>query len=74
LRDVAKARGRGFEFDIRMLLNGESDRMGYEKGWFETDGLGFEAFKKRSHINQYVEDDPDAATDFSSKIRPWKRR
>ena len=74
LRDVAKARGRGFEFDIRMLLNGESDQMGYEKGWFETDGLGFEAFKKRSHINQYVEDDPDAAVGFSSKIRSWKRR
>jgi hypothetical protein len=74
LRDVAKARGRGFEFDIRMLLNGESDQMGHEKGWFETDGLPFDDFKRLHHINQYVENDPDATTGFSSKIRPWKRR
>jgi len=73
LRDVAIARGRPFDLDIRMLLNGLSDQMGYERGWFQTDGLSFEQFKKLHHINQYVVDDPDPARNFSKKIRPWKK-
>ena len=73
LRDVAIARGRPFDFDIRMLLNGLSDQMGYEKGWFDTK-LDFANFKKLHHINQYVENDPDAFKNFSQKIRPWARK
>jgi len=56
--------------DYRIIANGLSDEMGYERGWFKTDGLSFADFKKKCHINQYVQDDPDAKTDFSKKIRP----
>jgi len=55
-------------FDIRLLLNGYIDRMGYENGWIDSDD-SFEVTRKRHHINQYVEGKP-YAPNFSQLIRP----
>ncbi len=70
LQDVRNVTGKPPLWDYRVLCNGLSDKMGYEKGWLYTDDLSFEDFKHKHHINQYVNDDPDAKTKFSQKIRP----
>ena len=70
LQDVKRVTGNPPTWDYRTLANGLSDEMGYQRGWFYTDGLNFKDLKKRHYINQYVQNDPDAKTDFSKKIRP----
>jgi hypothetical protein len=57
-------------FDYRLILNGYSDQMGYERDWFKTEGLPFDEFRKKHHINQYIENDPNPEKNFSKKIRP----
>jgi hypothetical protein len=73
LHDVKRATGRDIVLDYRMMFNGFSDEMGYERNWFETQGLSFGEFKKVHNINQYVEDDPDARTNYSKKIRAFEK-
>lgn len=70
LADLRQAQGRQYHFDYRFILNGYSDALLYDKNVLITGGLPFKALKKRRHINQYVENDPNAAIDFSHKIRP----
>ena len=74
LQDVKRVTGNPPIWDYRTLANGLSDKMGYERGWFQTDGLSFKEFKEKHHINQYVQNDPDAKTDFSKKIRKQTRK
>ena len=69
LKDVREVTGHKPPWDYRTLANGLSDEMGYERGWFYTDNLSFEDFKKKHYINQYVENDPDPQKNFSEKIR-----
>ena len=55
-------------YDWRILLNGKSDEMGYEKGLIERGGLPFKELKQRAWINpaaQAADDDPA----FSALIR-----
>ncbi len=51
-------------------MNGYSDKLLYDHKVFIRAALPFEELKKRRHINQYVENDPQAEIDFSKKIRP----
>ena len=69
LREVHEYR-KSKEFDIRLIKNGLSDQMAYENGLFAT-RLSFDETKRRHHINQYVEDDPEAL-DYSRRIRPQR--
>ncbi len=66
--NIAAADGqRRVSWDWRMLLNGRSDEMVYEKGKFAGD-LPFAELKRRAHINpaaQAANDD----SDFSVRIR-----
>jgi Domain of unknown function (DUF4105) len=68
--DLRRALGKKYHFDYRFIMNGYSDKLLYDKNVFMSGGFPFEALKKIRHINQYVENDPDAAVNFSSKIRP----
>jgi hypothetical protein len=72
LYDVRNVTGNPPIWDYRVIFNGLSDQMGYERGWFKTEGLTFSEFKKKHHINQYVQDDPEAKKNFSKKIRNIK--
>jgi len=74
LYDVRNVTGNPPIWDYRVICNGLSDQMGYERGWFKTEGLNFIKFKERHHVNQYVQDDPDAKKDFSTKIRKTKEK
>jgi len=71
LRDFSKHRSKKLTLDYRLFLNGLFDQMAYENGLIKTDGLSFPELKKKHHINQYIENDPDAIIDFSKKIRPF---
>jgi len=70
LADLRKAQGKQYQFDYRFVMNGYSDKLLYDKKLLITDNLPFATLKKRRHINQYVQDDPNAEINFSSKIRP----
>ncbi len=70
LEDLRRAQGRHYQFDYRFVLNGYSDELLYDNGVLVTGGLPFKLLKEHSHINQYVENDPAAAVDYSKKIRP----
>jgi hypothetical protein len=72
LYDVRNVTGNPPIWDYRVICNGLSDQMGYERGWFKNEGSSFSEFKKKHHINQYVENDPNAKQDFSKKIREIK--
>lgn len=64
--EVRKVReGKGF--DMRLIFNGEADRMAYENGTIPTK-LPFEEMKKLHFVNPHVADDPD---DYSRKARPY---
>ena len=69
LADLSTAQGKKYHFDFRFIMNGYSDTLLYQKGILVTGGFPFDKLKKLRHLNQYVENDPDAATNFSSKIR-----
>ena len=65
------ARIRPFAFDIRMLLNGHLDEMGYERKEIPadaSDGLPFEEMRAAHRISQLAQRYDDAA-DFSRRIR-----
>ena len=67
------AAGKRAPFDWRMILNGKSDEMVYERGALVTGDLPFEELKKRSHINARAKTE-DKSPDFSRAIRqgmPW---
>ncbi len=64
---IEKVRGPR-DFDPRMLLNGFSDKMAYDRGVLDTD-LSFAGTKARHYINQYVRHD-DRADGYSRRIRP----
>jgi hypothetical protein len=70
LADLQEAQGRQFRFDYRFIMNGYSDELLYDKNVLITGGFSFKGLKKHRHINQYVENDPNAALNFSQKIRP----
>jgi len=69
-KDIKRVTGEPSGFDYRLILNGYSDQMGYERDWFKTEGLPFDEFRKKHHINQYIENDPNPEKNFSKKIRP----
>lgn len=58
-------------FDIRLLLNGQSDQMAYENGWIRAT-RSFAETKAFHHINKYLGGD-SKAEEFSRKIRPHLR-
>jgi len=68
-KDIKKVTGEPSGLDYRLILNGFSDKMGFERGWFKTNGLTFEVFKDLHHINKYIENDSNPAKNFSKKIR-----
>jgi Domain of unknown function (DUF4105) len=70
LADLRRAQGRQYYLDYRFILNGYSDELLFDKDVLITGGFPFQQFKQHRHINQYVENDPDAAKDYSKKIRP----
>lgn len=55
-------------FDWRLLVNGQLDRMLYEKGVLETGGLSFEELRKQAFINETSQAHPEAKG-FSQVIR-----
>lgn len=55
-------------WDWRILVNGKSDEMLYERGALQTGGLPFPELKRRSLINGLVHDSPNAGN-FSDLIR-----
>jgi len=55
-------------WDWRILVNGKSDEMLYERGALKTGGLPFPELKRRSLINPLAHDKGDAP-DFSTLIR-----
>lgn len=67
VHDASPRRGR---YNWRILLNGYSDELAYDRGRIDTD-LPFADAKKLHHVNELAKlhgDDPD----FSQKIRaPW---
>jgi hypothetical protein len=65
---VADARKTKPRFDYRILLNGKSDLMMYERGELATDNLPLAQLKERAHIN-FAAVDADNAPDFSRRIR-----
>lgn len=56
------------QWDWRILVNGLADRMLYEHGMLQTDGLSFPEYKKRVHINAKAKE-LEGAPDFSAKLR-----
>jgi Domain of unknown function (DUF4105) len=70
LTDLRKAQGKQYQFDYRFVMNGYSDKLLYDKKLIITDALPFKELKKRRHINQYIQNDPNAEINFSQKIRP----
>lgn len=69
---LEKARRRTRSCDLRLLLNGQTDRMAFENGTIRTE-FGFEETKRLHHINRYVADESDPE-DYSSSIRPHLAR
>lgn len=59
---------RRTHFDWRMLVNGQIDKMLYNKGAFVTDGLTFEELRKQALINDVATTHPEAKK-FSEAIR-----
>lgn len=55
-------------FDWRLLVNGQLDRMLYEKKAIVTEGLSFEELRQQALINETAKARPDAQ-DFSRSIR-----
>lgn len=55
-------------FDWRLLLNGKSDEMLYQRGDLLTGGLSFPELKAHSYINPLAKD-ADQSPDFSKRIR-----
>ena len=70
LEDLRHAQGKQYHYDYRFIMNGYSDELLYDKNILITGGLPFKKLRERRHINQYVENAPDAAINFSQKIRP----
>ncbi|MCF6174921.1 MAG: DUF4105 domain-containing protein [Victivallaceae bacterium] len=70
LADLRRAQGKPYSLDYRFILNGYSDELLFDKGALISGGMPFKQLKEHRHINQYVEKDPNAATDYSKKIRP----
>ena len=70
LADLQHALGKKYQFDYRFIMNGYSDKLLYDNDVIINGGLPFKKLKELRHINQYVENDPEAAIDFSHKIRP----
>ncbi len=70
LADVRRAQGKEYYLDYRFILNGYSDELLFDRDVLITGGFPFKQLKEHRHINQYVKDDPDAAKDYSKKIRP----
>ena len=70
LADLRSAQGKKYQFDYRFIMNGYSDKLLYDNDVIANGGLPFKKLKELRHINQYVENDPEAAIDFSHKIRP----
>ncbi len=67
LRHVNKISPKRIPFDLRVLVPGYSDKLGYELGLFDTE-LSFEDAREKFHINKRAEkfaEDPD----FSRLIR-----
>src|SRR3954453_1212329 len=65
---VAQARaGKSVRWDWRILLNGKSDEMMYERGDLAGD-LPFTELKHKAHINPAAQA-ADAAPDFSRRVR-----
>ena len=64
--EVRKVRERT-GFDIRLIFNGEADRMAYENGTISNE-LSFEETRRRHFINPLVADDPE---DYSQRARPY---
>lgn len=61
-------RGKMLPFDWRILVNGYGDRMLFEHGYLQADGLPFGALKKNAHANAAILAAWDAP-DFSAAIR-----
>lgn len=56
-----------FGFDYRLIMNGLSDRMAFEKGWLSRrKGERFEDLKKRRLVSQYIRGEKP----YSEEIRP----
>lgn len=55
-------------FDWRLLVNGQLDRMLYEKNVLITDNLGFKELRKQALINPVAQAHPDSEG-FSAEIR-----
>ncbi len=54
-------------FDYRMILNGRSDEMAFEKGFLaHREGETFQQLKKRREVSQYVK----GLSSYSDEIRP----
>ena len=70
LADLRRAQGKQYHFDYRLIMNGYSDKLLYDNKIIISDSLPFPALKKRQHINQYIENDPNAKINFSQEIRP----
>lgn len=62
---VRRIQSYPIEFNIRMLLNGFSDAMCYERGWILHDHP-FEEMKRRCHVNESAQ---GFGEDFSRRIR-----
>jgi hypothetical protein len=62
-----EARGQRSPFDWRILLNGHSDELLYERGRI-ANNLPFAELKQRSHINARARE-ADKDPDFSARIR-----
>ena len=59
-----------YPFDWRLLVNGQMDKMIYEKEAFETGGLSFEDLRKQAFINETTQAHPKATgKSFSQVIR-----
>jgi hypothetical protein len=65
--NIAAQHGKVPPWDWRMLLNGKSDELLYERGAIDR-SLPFAALKERSLINKKARD-ADASADFSQLIR-----
>jgi hypothetical protein len=60
--------GRERKFDVRLLLNGHSDELAWERGTIEND-VPLEELRRRHHVNPYVQGAIDPA-EYSRRIRP----
>ncbi|MCP4177314.1 MAG: DUF4105 domain-containing protein [bacterium] len=70
--ELRKIKDRKILFDYRYILNGQSDKLGYERGLFTTNEMNFKEFKKKHYINQYISDKTDK-NNYSQVIRDGMR-